>query len=255
MAYICTWLWRWEEWIITIVVGYIEMNIQENLKRILETLPEYVHLLAVSKTKPAASIAEAYAAGQRAFGENRPQEMAAKFKELPQDIEWHLIGQLQEKNVKYIASFVKLIHSVDSLKLLIRIDREAAKWQRRIDCLLEFHIAEEDSKSGLTLPEARELLESEEYKSLSHIRITGVMGISTNTDNKQQIHKEFHQLHEIFDRLKKDYFAQEDSFREISMGMSGDYEIAVEEGSTLVRIGSSIFGEREYGGELKVESL
>lgn len=222
------------------------MNIQDNLKRILETLPEHVRLLAVSKTKPVTSIAQAYEAGQRAFGENRPQEMASKYNELPKDIEWHLIGQLQNKNVKYIAPFVKLIHSVDRLELLVRIDREAAKWQRSIDCLLEFHIADENSKSGLTLSEAREILESEIYKSLSHIRITGVMGVATYTTDKQQIRKEFHNLHEIFDRLKNDYFANENGFKEISMGMSGDYKIAVEEGSTIVRIGSSIFGEREY---------
>lgn len=226
------------------------MNIQENIKRILNTLPENVRLVAVSKTKPAVSIEEAYAAGQRAFGENRPQEMAAKYQVLPKDIEWHMIGQLQEKNVKYIASFVSMIHSVDSLKLLVKINREALKYERVIDCLLEFHIAEEETKSGLTLAEARELLESDEFQALTHVRITGVMGIATYTEDKEQIHKEFHYLHEIFGLLKEEYWAKEDYFRELSMGMSGDYRIAIEEGSTMVRVGSSIFGERDYKAKI-----
>lgn len=226
------------------------MNIQENIKRILNTLPENIRLVAVSKTKPAVSIEEAYAAGQRAFGENRPQEMAAKYQVLPKDIEWHMIGQLQEKNVKYIASFVSMIHSVDSLKLLVKINREALKYERVIDCLLEFHIAEEETKSGLTLAEARELLESDEFQALTHVRITGVMGIATYTEDKEQIHKEFHYLHEIFGLLKEEYWAKEDYFRELSMGMSGDYRIAIEEGSTMVRVGSSIFGERDYKAKI-----
>lgn len=213
-------------------------------------MPENVRLVAVSKTKPAVFIEEAYAAGQRAFGENRPQEMAAKYQVLPKDIEWHMIGQLQEKNVKYIASFVSMIHSVDSLKLLVKINREALKYERVIDCLLEFHIAEEETKSGLTLAEARELLESDEFQALTHVRITGVMGIATYTEDKEQIHKEFHYLHEIFGLLKEEYWAKEDYFRELSMGMSGDYRIAIEEGSTMVRVGSSIFGERDYKAKI-----
>lgn len=213
-------------------------------------MPENVRLVAVSKTKPAVAIEEAYAAGQRAFGENRPQEMAAKYQVLPKDIEWHMIGQLQEKNVKYIASFVSMIHSVDSLKLLVKINREALKYERVIDCLLEFHIAEEETKSGLTLAEARELLESDEFQALTHVRITGVMGIATYTEDKEQIHKEFHYLHEIFRLLKEEYWAKEDYFRELSMGMSGDYRIAIEEGSTMVRVGSSIFGERDYKAKI-----
>lgn len=222
------------------------LNIRENIKRIAETLPEGVKLIAVSKTKPAEYIEEAYAGGQRAFGENRPQEMAAKYQLLPKDIEWHMIGQLQEKNVKYIAPFVSLIHSVDSLKLLQKIDREAAKHQRIIDCLLEFHIAEEETKSGLSYEEARVILNSEEFTLLEQVRIVGVMGIATYTDDQEQIHKEFRHLREIFGELKKEFFSGQNDFRELSMGMSGDYRIAIEEGSTMVRVGSSIFGEREY---------
>lgn len=229
-----------------IVGDYTIMDIQENIKQIVETLPEGVQLIAVSKTKPVEYIQAAYETGQRAFGENRPQEMAAKYKSLPKDIEWHMIGQLQEKNVKYIAPFVALIHSVDSLKLLQKIDREAAKNNRTIDCLLEFHIAEEETKSGLTEVEAVEILESEEYKSLEHVRIVGVMGIATYTEDEEQVRMEFCHLHEIFNRLKEKYFAAEDSFAELSMGMSGDYQMAIGAGSTMVRIGSSIFGEREY---------
>ena len=213
----------------------------------METLPGNVQLIAVSKTKPVEYIEEAYQGGQRAFGENRPQEMAAKYEVLPKDIEWHMIGQLQDKNVKYIASFVTLIHSVDSLKLLQKINKEAIKHERVIDCLLEFHIAEEETKSGLTEQEAEQLLENEEFRALDHVRIVGVMGIATYTENLSQIHKEFNHLHQIFEILKKKYFEADDRFKEISMGMSGDYRIAVEEGSTMVRIGSSIFGERVYG--------
>lgn len=229
-----------------IVVDYTKMEIQENIKQIRATLPENVLLIAVSKTKPAEAIEAAYETGQRAFGENRPQEMAAKYQVLPKDIEWHMIGQLQEKNVKYIASFVKLIHSVDSLRLLQKIDREAQKHNRTIDCLLEFHIAREETKSGLTLTEAEQILYSEDWKELQHVRILGVMGIATYTEDKEQIRQEFHQLQEIFQVLKTKYFSGEESFRELSMGMSGDYQIAVEEGSTMVRVGSLIFGDREY---------
>lgn len=229
-----------------IVVDYAKMNIQENIKRIKETLPGNVQLIAVSKTKPVEAIEAAYEVGQRAFGENRPQEMAAKYQVLPKDIDWHMIGQLQEKNVKYIAPFVKLIHSVDSLKLLQKIEREAVKHSRVIDCLLEFHIAREETKSGLTLAEAERILSSDEWKELCHIRILGVMGIATYTDDREQIHEEFLQLHEIFDILKTKYFSGVNEFRELSMGMSEDYQIAVEEGSTMVRVGSSIFGAREY---------
>lgn len=222
------------------------MDVKENIERISAELPEGVRLIAVSKTKPAEAIEEAYAWGQRAFGENRPQEMAAKYRLLPKDIEWHMIGQLQEKNVKYIAPFVRLIHSVDSLKLLMKIEREAAKCDRTIDCLLEFHIAEETTKSGLTYEQAVAIMESEACKMLRNVRITGVMGIATYTEDAEQVRREFRELKRIFLRLKECYFSDKPEFREISMGMSGDYRIAVEEGCTMVRIGSSIFGRREY---------
>jgi len=222
------------------------MDIKENIQRIAATLPAGVQLIAVSKTKPAEAIEEAYVWGQRAFGENRPQEMASKRQQLPQDIEWHMIGQLQEKNVKYIAPFVRLIHSVDSLKLLMKIDREAAKCCRTIDCLLAFHIAEETTKSGLTYEQAVGIVESEEYRELKNVRIAGVMGIATYTEDAEQVRREFRQLKQMFDRLKELYFTGKPEFKEISMGMSGDYRIAVEEGCTMVRIGSSIFGRREY---------
>ena len=222
------------------------MDIKENIQRIAATLPAGVQLIAVSKTKPAEAIEEVYVWGQRAFGENRPQEMAAKYQRLPKDIEWHMIGQLQEKNVKYIAPFVRLIHSVDSLKLLMKIDREAAKCCRTIDCVLEFHIAEETTKSGLTDEQAVGIVESEEYRELKNVRIAGVMGIATYTEDAEQVRREFRQLKQMFDRLKELYFTGKPEFKEISMGMSGDYRIAVEEGCTMVRIGSSIFGRREY---------
>lgn len=222
------------------------MSIRENIQRISAGLPENVKLIAVSKTKPVEAIEEAYAWGQRAFGENRPQEMASKYRLLPKDIEWHMIGQLQEKNVKYIASFVTLIHSVDSLNLLMKVGREAAKCNRTIDCLLEFHIAEEPTKSGLTYEQAVEILESEEYGMLKNIRITGVMGVATYTEDREQVRQEFKHLRYIFQQLKTRFFSGKPEFKEISMGMSGDYRIAVEEGCTMVRIGSSIFGKRIY---------
>lgn len=223
------------------------MEIQKQIRNILSVLPEGVRLIAVSKTKSAEAILDAYQGGQRAFGENRPQEMMAKYRELPKDIEWHMIGQLQEKNVKYIAPFVTLIHSVDSLRLLIKIDKEAAKQDRVIDCLLEFHIAQEPTKAGLCYEAAEEILKSEVYRQMQHIRIVGVMGIATFTDNESLIRQEFHQLKEYFFRLKQCFFKEEPMFRELSMGMSEDYRIAIEEGATMVRIGSAIFGKRIYG--------
>ena len=225
------------------------MSIADNLKQVLAELPQGVRLVAVSKFHPNEAIEEAYSAGQRIFGESKVQEMTAKYESLPKDIEWHMIGQLQEKNVKYIASFVKLIHSVDSLKLLQKIDREALKNERMIDCLLEFHIAEEETKSGLDWEEACRLLESDEFKVLEHIRIVGVMGIATYTEDREQIRKEFRELHRIFGLLKATYFQEEESFKELSMGMSGDYPIAVEEGSTMVRVGSAVFGARDYNNK------
>ena len=222
------------------------MSIAENIDLIKKSLPERVKLVAVSKTKPAEMLMEAYDCGQRLFGENKVQEMVSKYELLPKDIEWHFIGHLQTNKIKYMASFVSMIHAVDSLKLLKSINAEAAKAGRVIPCLLQFHIAEEETKFGLSYEEAAGLLESGEYKSLSNISVSGVMGMATFIDDEDQVKREFSCLKSYFDRLKTDYFADDDRFREISMGMSGDYQIAVNEGSTMVRIGSTIFGERIY---------
>lgn len=222
------------------------MSIAENLHRITKTLPSGVKLAAVSKTHSVEEIMEAYQTGQRCFAENKAQELSAKQPLLPSDIEWHFIGHLQSNKVKYIAPFVSLIHSVDSLKLLQVIDKEASKNGRTIPCLLQFHVAEEDTKFGLDIEEAEEILESEAYHELKNISIAGIMGMATFTDDYDQVRREFRHLKAIFDQLKGKYFAHDPAFREISMGMSDDYEIAVSEGSTLVRIGSSIFGARIY---------
>lgn len=222
------------------------MIIAENIDLVKSHLPVQVKLVAVSKTKPVEMLMEAYRHGQRAFGENKVQEMVAKYEAMPKDIEWHFIGHLQTNKIKYMASFVHLIHGVDSFKLLKAIDDEARKVGRIIPCLLQFHIAEEETKFGLSPNEALEMLDSEEYRALNHISLSGVMGMATFTDDETQIRKEFATLKSYFDQLKTDYFSGNPQFREISMGMSGDYLIAVEEGSTIVRIGSTIFGERNY---------
>jgi pyridoxal phosphate enzyme (YggS family) len=222
------------------------MSIAENIKRITSELGENTRLVAVSKTKPDEDIMEAYNAGQRLFGENKVQELTGKYERLPKDIEWHFIGHLQSNKVKYIAPFISLIHGVDSLKLLKTINKEAKKKGRVIDCLLQFHIATETTKFGLNREEAVAILEDEQYSSFGNIRIAGVMGMATYTDDTEQIRSEFRSLKHIFDDLKSRYFSDKEYFKEISMGMSGDYKIAVEEGSTLVRIGSSIFGARVY---------
>ncbi|MGQ7856814.1 YggS family pyridoxal phosphate-dependent enzyme [Pedobacter sp. WC2501] len=221
------------------------MSIADNLKQYKsEVESDGVKLIAVSKTQPIESILEAYHAGQRIFGENHVQEMVDKEAQLPKDIEWHLIGHLQTNKVKYIAPFVKLIHGVDSLKLLQEIDKQAKKNKRIIDCLLQIYIADEDTKFGLGFDEAIELLRDETFAELKNIRIVGLMGIATNTKNEKQITIEFHELKVFFDGIKVSFFRKEDSFKEISTGMSADYKIAIEEGSTMVRIGSSIFGKR-----------
>ena len=220
------------------------MDIQANLKKVLSDLPPHVKLVAVSKTKPVEMIQTAYNVGQRDFGENKAQDMAAKYPLLPEDIRWHFIGHLQTNKVKYIAPFVSLIHAADSLKILKEINKQAIKNNRVIDCLFEFHIAAEESKFGLNPENAESILQSEEYKQLKNIRICGVMGMATYTDDKEQIHREFHHLHNIFDMLKGKYFKEAAYFKEISMGMSGDYPIAIEEGATMVRVGSKIFGAR-----------
>ena len=205
-----------------------------------------VKLIAVSKTQPVEYILEAYKENQRIFGENKAQELNKKHETLPKDIEWHFIGHLQTNKVKYIAPFVSLIHSVDSLSLLEEINKQALKNNRTINCLLQFHIATEDTKFGFSFEEAIELLNSETYKNLKNIEIIGVMGMATYTDDNNHIRQEFKSLKTIFSQLKSNYFSNNASFKEISMGMSGDFEIAIEEGSTMVRIGSSIFGERNY---------
>ena len=218
--------------------------IRQILNEIHKTLKDGVTLIAVSKTKPATLIQEAYEAGQRHFGENKVQEMAEKAALLPKDIHWHLIGHLQSNKVKYIASFVHLIHSVDSLKLLSEIDKQAKKNNRVIDCLLQFHIAQEETKFGLNLQEAHSLLTSSEFLEMKNVRIIGVMGMASFTNDEQQVKLEFSNLNGIFSQLKNDFFSLDENFRERSMGMSGDYLLAMQEGSTMVRIGSTIFGGR-----------
>lgn len=221
--------------------------ITENLKKIRSTVPEGTRLIAVSKTKPVEDLREAYAAGQRLFGENKAQEMRDKHAVLPEDIEWHFIGHLQTNKIKYIIPFVSLIHSIDSLELLMAVEKEAAKHNRVVDCLLQFHIATEETKFGLSMEEATALLTSDAYRSMQHVRLVGVMGMATNTTDMVLVRNEFRRLKEIHTELKQRYFADSEAFKEISMGMSHDYAIAIEEGSTMVRVGSSIFGARQYG--------
>lgn len=221
------------------------MSISQNLTEIKSQLPNHVTLVAVSKTKPVADLMEAYNAGQRVFGENYVQELVEKYEVLPKDIQWHFIGHLQSRKVKLIAPFVNLIHGVDSLKLLHEINKEAQKNNRVIDCLLQIFIAEEESKFGLDEKELTEILSSEEFKNLKNIRIIGLMGMATFTENHNQIKKEFQNLKTIFDKVNK-LKTDNCQLNTISMGMSGDYQLAIECGSTMVRIGSSIFGNRNY---------
>lgn len=218
--------------------------IQEQLELLRSEIPDNVTLIAVSKTKPFSDLQAAYDAGQRHFGENKVQEMVEKAAQLPKDIHWHLIGHLQSNKVKYMAGFVHLIHGVDSLKLLQEIDKQAQKAGRIQDVLLQFHIAQEETKFGLELQEANEILESEVFKQLKCIRICGVMGMASFTSDVQQIANEFQGLKKVFETLKGQYFADATYFKEISMGMSGDYPIAIQNGSTMVRVGSKIFGGR-----------
>ena len=221
-------------------------DVAANLQAVRNSLPEGVRLVAVSKFHPAEYIREAYNAGQRVFGESREQELSVKQPALPQDIEWHFIGHLQTNKVKYIAPYIAMIHAVDTFRLLAEIDKQAAKAGRVIPCLLEIHIAQEDSKYGFTFDSCRKMLLEEPWRSLQHIRIAGVMGMATNTDDSAEVQKEFAALKQFFDELKERFFADDPNFREISMGMSHDYLLAVAEGSTLVRVGSKIFGERIY---------
>jgi pyridoxal phosphate enzyme (YggS family) len=219
-------------------------RIAKELELIKGSIPGSVTLVAVSKTKPVELLKEAYAAGQRHFGENRVQELEEKYNALPKDICWHMIGHLQSKKVKTIAPFVYLIHGVDSFKLLAEINKQALKNGRIIDYLLQFHIAQEETKFGFDLEEALEMLGSDEFATLKNIRLVGIMGMATFTDDTDQIRTEFKTLASYFDQLKSTHFENVASFKEISMGMSGDYAIAIEEGSTMVRIGSAIFGGR-----------
>ena len=216
------------------------MNIAENLKKITDSLPSHVRLVAVSKTKSESEIMEAYQAGQRIFGENKIQEMVAKWEALPKDIQWHMIGHVQRNKVKYMAGFVSLVHGVDSLRLLREIDKRAAQNDRVIDCLLQVHIARESSKFGFDGDELRNLFKDEALSHLGHVRIRGLMGMATFTEDMEQVRSEFRSLKSLYDE-----FSAREGMDILSMGMSGDYTLAVEEGSTMVRIGSSIFGLRD----------
>ena len=218
------------------------MSIKDNLNYIKSQLPNHVTLVAVSKTKPVSDLMEAYNAGQRIFGENKIQEMAEKYEEMPKDIEWHMIGHVQRNKVKYMAEFVSLIHGVESFKLLKEINKQAEKHDRIIDCLIQIKIAEEESKFGMSAKEASTLLESPEFSQLKHINIVGVMGMATFTDDMKQVENEFKFLKSTFDELK----TLNPNLLTISMGMSGDYQLAIDCGSTMVRVGSSIFGARNY---------
>ncbi len=216
------------------------MSIEQNISEIKETLPEHVSLVAVSKTKPIALLQEAYDTGQRIFGENKIQEMTQKWEVMPKDIQWHMIGHVQRNKVKYMAEFVSLIHGVDSFKLLKEINKQALKHDRVIDCLLQMHIAEEDTKFGLNEEELNTIINSEAFQQMKNLRIIGLMGMATFTDNNEQVRREFNQLKIIYTKLQKKL----EGLTVLSMGMSSDYKIAISEGSTMVRIGSSIFGSR-----------
>ena len=221
-------------------------SVRQNMIKIKEQLPPHVSLVAVSKTKPTEMIMEAYQAGQRLFGENKVQELTRKYEELPKDIHWHMIGHLQRNKVKYIAPFVSLIHGVDSIKLLRTINKEGLKNNRIIPCLFQIHIAKEETKFGLSEKELLEILEGEEFKGFKNVSIRGLMGMATNTDDKEKVRSEFRNLHRLFDTIKENYFNGSKQFSIMSMGMSGDYPIAIEEGSNMVRVGSAIFGQRHY---------
>lgn len=221
------------------------MTITNNLKTIISEIPEHVTLVAVSKTKPISDLMEAYNAGQRVFGENKIQEMADKFEAMPKDIQWHMIGHVQTNKVKYMAPFVSLIHSVDSLKLLKEIDKQAKKYERTINCLIQIKIAEEDSKFGLSANDAKTLILSPEVRQLRNINIVGLMGMATFTEDEAQLKTEFSKLKNAFDSFK-DIDTNNSDLKIISMGMSGDYTIAISCGSNMIRVGSNIFGERNY---------
>ena len=221
------------------------MTIQENIREILSTLPEGVRLVAVSKYHPVEALKEAYDGGQRIFGESKVQEMTAKHEQLPADIQWHFIGHLQTNKVKYIAPYVALIHGVDSYKLLCEINRQGQRVGRIIPCLLQLHVAQEETKFGFSPDGCLAMLTEGEWRTLPYVSIRGIMGMASNTDDIEQVRREFATLGKFFSQVKELYFSDKELFCELSMGMSDDYPIAIEEGSTLVRVGSRIFGERK----------
>jgi len=220
------------------------MSIAVQIHEVLKDLPQGVRLVAVSKFHPNEVIEEAYREGQRIFGESRAQELKAKHETLPKDIEWHFIGTLQTNKIKYIIPYVAMIHGIDSYKLLVEVNKHAEKAGRVVDCLLQLHIAQEETKFGFSFNECRETLDTEDWKSLKNIRIRGLMGMASNTDDEEQIKREFCSLYEFFQELKNTQFADQQAFNELSMGMSHDYHLAIAAGSTLVRVGSLIFGSR-----------
>ncbi|MGB4413394.1 MAG: YggS family pyridoxal phosphate-dependent enzyme [Paludibacter sp.] len=222
------------------------MMIRNNLQSVRKHIPAHVQLVCVSKFHPDEAVLEAYHAGERIFGESKVQEMCGKYERLPKDIRWHFIGHLQTNKIKFIIPFVELIHGVDSYKLLVEINKQAEKANRIVNCLLQIHIAKEETKFGFSPEELLEILDSGKWKTLGNVNICGLMGMATFTDNKNQVRAEFKNLKELFDAVKTTYFASDSSFKELSMGMSDDFELAIEEGSTMVRIGSLIFGLRTY---------
>jgi hypothetical protein len=222
------------------------MSIQKSIQNIRQHIPADVKLVCVSKFNPNEAIDEAYACGERIFGESKVQELCNKYESLPKDISWHFIGHLQTNKIKYIVPFVSLVHGVDSFKLLAEIDKQAAKVGKKVNCLLQVHIAKEDTKFGFSELELLELFSTDNWKELKNIQLCGLMGMATFTGDNEQIRNEFRTLKKMFDKLKENYFSSDNSFCELSMGMSDDYQIAIEEGSTMVRVGSSIFGHRVY---------
>jgi len=220
------------------------MDIIENLEKLMDNIPDHVKLVAVSKTKPASMVRELFEAGHLDFGENKVQELVEKHEQLPGDIRWHMVGHLQSNKVKYIAPFVYFVHGVDSLKLLKVLEKEGRKNDRQINCLLQMHIAKESSKFGLSEDELKEILASETFRNLEFVKVRGLMGMATFTDNSELVREEFQNLKRIFEQLKSDHFREDPEFSVLSMGMSGDYEVAIEEGSNMIRVGSLIFGPR-----------
>jgi pyridoxal phosphate enzyme (YggS family) len=225
---------------------YPDMAICENIIQLKKEIPDNIKIVAISKTKSPSQILEAYGSGQRLFGENRVQELTEKAGILPEDIQWHMVGHLQTNKVKYIIPFVSLIHSIDSMKLLMAVNNESLKNNKIQDCLFQVHIATEETKFGLSETELREILSSQEFLHLHNVRMIGLMGMATFTDKENLVRNEFRNLFRIFRQTKNDFFSRQDYFCELSMGMSGDYKIAIEEGSTMIRIGTIIFGERGF---------